>query len=100
MMRRVFWMGVGAVAAIVVVHKVRTVLKPYAGAAAPVTGAVSGLRSTFAEIRSTMAAHEAELRATFIEDAGTPDRPRSDPRQPHPRSWARRVDEDEELYSF
>jgi hypothetical protein len=93
-------MGVGAVAAVVVATKVRRALKPYAGAAAPVTDAVSGLRRTVSDIRTTMAAHEAELRATLIEDAGTPDRPRPDPRRPAPRSWASRVHEDEELYSF
>lgn len=99
-MRRVFWMGVGAVAAVVVVHRVRKALAPYSGAAAPVTEAVSGVRRTVTEIREAMAAHEARLRATLIEDGGSPDRPHRDPREPAPRSWASRVDEDEELYSF
>lgn len=99
-MRRLFWMGVGAAAAIVVVRRVRRTLGPYAAATAPVTEAVSSARSTVREIRETMAAHEADLRATFIEDAGKPDRPTHDPRRPSPRSWASRVDDDDELYSF
>lgn len=101
MMRRLFWMGVGATVTIIVVRKVRKAMGPYASAAAPVTEAVGSARSTLTEIRQTMKAHEAELRAAFIEDAGKPDRPPQDPRQPRPRSWASRTDEDDdELYSF
>ncbi len=99
-MRRIFWMGVGAAVAIVVVRKIRKTVGPYADAAAPVTEAVAAARSTLHEIREKMAEHEAELRATLIEDAGQPDRVAPDPRRPAPRSWASRVDDDEELYSF
>lgn len=101
MMRRLFWMGVGAAATIVVIRRVRKALGPYATAAAPVTEAVGSAKSTLGEIRETMKAHEAELRAAFIEDAGKPDRPPQDPRGPRPRSWASRLDEDDdEIYSF
>jgi hypothetical protein len=99
--RRLVWMGIGAVAAIVVARRVRTALRPYTEAAAPVTGLVDHLRTTVREVRTTMVEHEAELRAMLVEDAGDPDRPRTDPRGPHHRSWTSRVDDDEdEIYSF
>lgn len=101
MTRRLFWMGLGAGATVVVIRRVRKTFGPYAQAAAPVTGLVEQVKKTVGEIRTTMTEHEAELRAMLVEDAGNPDRPRSDPRtQPHKRSWTSGEDEDEELYSF
>jgi hypothetical protein len=101
-MRRLFWMGVGAAATVVLVRRARRALGPYAEVAAPVTAWLGSVRDSFTEFTTTMAAHEDELRRAFVEDAGNPDRERPDPRRPAPPSWAspRVVDDDDELYSF
>lgn len=100
MMRRLFWMGLGAAVAVAALRRARRSLGPLADAAAPVTAFAGSVRETGREFRSTMAQHEAELRAAFVEEAGQPDRPRTDPRAPAPPSWARRTDDDDEPYSF
>ena len=101
-MKRLFWMGVGGALAVTAARRARKKLDPVLTAAAPVTGFLGTVRATRQEIRTVMSAREQELRAAFIEDVSSPQRPAPDPRRPGPPSWAGRVDEhdDDELYSF
>lgn len=99
-MRRLFWMGVGAAVTVAAARRARRSLGPVVSAAAPVTAWFATARGTIREITETAAAHEAELRAMLIEDVGQPESSRQDPRRPVPRSWASRVDDDDEPYSF
>ena len=103
-MKRLFWMGVGGALAVTAVHRARKRLDPVLNAAAPVSGLLGSIRATRQDLRTAMAAHEAELRAAFIEEIATTPRPASEPLRPEPPSWARRTaepdDDDDELYSF
>ncbi|RYV52862.1 hypothetical protein [Pengzhenrongella frigida] len=72
-MRRLFWIGVGAVATVVVIRKVRSLVDEHVPAgvtqAAGVVGGLSGaLRSARSEFSAGLAEREAELRRDLLGD--------------------------------
>lgn len=108
-MKRLFWMGVGGALAVTAARRTRKKLDPVLTAAAPVTGFLGSVRALRTEFRAAMATHEAELRAAFIEEISSSERPAPDPRlAANKPSWARRTDvedlpgedDDELIYSF
>ena len=106
-MKRLFWMGVGGAAAVIAARSARKTLQPVSAVAGPVTGWLGALRTMGQEFRTAMTEHEAELKATFIDEIASEDNPAPDPRHPAPRSWASRftdatddVDDGDEPYSF
>lgn len=95
-------MGVGGAIAITVARRARQRLEPVMAVTGPVTGWLAQVRSARAELGAAMAEHEAELKAAFVEDIATAEKPAPDPRRQGPPSWAGRVDDEDgdDLYSF
>ena len=72
-MKRLFWIGVGAVATVVVIRKVRGLVDAHtppgvAQAAGVVSGLGSALRSARSEFSAGLAEREAELRQDLLGD--------------------------------
>ena len=72
-MRRLFWLGLGATAGVLVVRRVSRAAQAYTpdGMARSISGLGDGLRELAAVVREGMAEREAELRAALGADAGT-----------------------------
>jgi Family of unknown function (DUF6167) len=70
-MRRLFWLGLGATAGVLVVHRVTRAAQAYTpeGMARSISGLGDGLRELVAVVREGMAEREAELRAALGADA-------------------------------
>jgi Family of unknown function (DUF6167) len=69
-MRRLFWVGLGATADILVVRRVTRAAQAYTpeGVARSLSGLGDGLRELAATVREGMAEREAELRAALGAD--------------------------------
>ena len=74
-MRRLFWLGLGAAAGVLVVRRVTQAAQSYTpeGMARSIQGLGDGLRELAATVREGMAEREAELRAALGADAGAAD---------------------------
>lgn len=74
MMRRVFWLGVGAAVGVIVVRKASKAVSVYsprslARSAGACAGGLLGSARSFAdEVRAGMAEHEAQLLAAIVPD--------------------------------
>ena len=111
-MRRLFWMGVGAVGAVVVVRRFKQAARRFTpeGVAEQVgeVGArtTTALRGAVDEFRTARAERERDLVTALLvtPEGGEYVRRRDrvhDERPPAPRSWpSGRVDDDEPLYEF
>jgi hypothetical protein len=111
-MRRLIWVGVGAVGAVVVVRRLKQAVRRFTpeGVAEQVedVGArtTSALRAAAEEFRTARAERERDLVAALLvtpeggQYVRRRDRVRDEP-PPTPRSWpSGRVDDDEPLYEF
>jgi hypothetical protein len=70
-MRRLFWLGLGATAGVLVVRRVTRAAQSYTpeGVARSISGLGDGLRELAAVVREGMAERESELRAALGADA-------------------------------
>jgi hypothetical protein len=77
-MRRLFWIGLGATAGVLLVRRLTRAAESYTpeGVARSVQGLGEGLRELAAAVREGMAEREAELRAALGADAAPPAGPR------------------------
>ena len=75
MVRRLFWVALGAVAGVLVVRRLTRAVEAYtpAGVARSVSDVGDGLRQLAAAVREGMAEREEELRIALGVDAGTID---------------------------